>query len=451
MKRWEALCLSVSPARLLRSVVVRNAMSSFLTLGWLSLLSILAIPFYVKLLGVSEWGLVAACASLQLVSNFIDVGFSQIVPRWVAREAHNPAALRSYVALFRKLYLGLGLLMFVLLQAGAGYLAQSWFQVAPNKSHELELAIRIISFQLLFQFMNNLHVGLWHGMQKQVLANISSGGFGTLKHAVTMAALVIGPAQAWLYAAAFSTVALLEILTNAWLVKRLLGVVTLDEGPHRPALMPFLKEVLVLSGGILLGLTVSQMDRLILSRSVSLEDFGVYTVIVTLSLAFLQLQAPLTRAYFPLLVHDIQALGRVSPDHLKRLIAGTLVFSTLPALLACLFAGQLLTWWLQVPKFVELGVRPMQLLLLAVAANTLYGCIYQVMVAAGRSHLVLNFNLAALAVAILVVVTADLTGQAFGLLLGGFIWLTTTFTQLLLGLAWFTLRWSPNLSSFGKT
>ena len=67
MSRWAALCLRFAPSSLLHSVVARNAASNFITLGWLSLLSILAIPVYIKLLGVSEWGLLAACASLQLV------------------------------------------------------------------------------------------------------------------------------------------------------------------------------------------------------------------------------------------------------------------------------------------------------------------------------------------------------------------------------------------------
>lgn len=438
MSRWAALRLRFSPSRLLRSVVARNAASNFITLGWLSLLSMLAIPVYIRLLGVAEWGLVAACASLQLVSNFVDAGFSQIVPRWVAREANNREALRSYVALFRKMYLGLGLLVFTGLQLGAGYLAQSWFQVAPDRSGALELAIRIVAFQMLFQFVNNLHIGLWHGMQKQVLANASSGGFGTLKHAATMAMLFIGPAQAWLYASTFAIVAMVEVLTNARLVRRMLGV-PLPGGPHHVTMKPFLREVSVLSGGILVGLAVSQLDRFILSRSVSLEDFGVYTVVATLALAFLQLQAPLTRAYFPLLVQDIQARGRVSAFHMKRLVSGTLIFSTLPALLASLFAAPLLGIWLHNPRFVELGQRPMQLLLLAVAVNTVYGCVYQVMVAAGRSHLVLKFNLSALAVAGLVVAASVASGQPYGLLLGGFIWLSTTLTQLLLGLAWVTL------------
>lgn len=434
MRHWAVLRLQFSPSRLMHSVVARNAASNFVTLGWLSLLSILAIPIYIKLLGVSEWGLVAACASLQLVSNFVDAGFSQIVPRWVAREVNNPQALHSYVAHFRRMYVGLGLLVFAGLQLGAGYLAQSWFQVAPDRSGALELAIRIVAFQMMFQFVNNLHIGLWHGMQKQVLANASSAGFGTLKHATTMAALFIGPAQAWLYATTFAVVAMLEVLTNAWLARRALGQPPLSTGVHQLTMRPFLKEVSVLSGGILVGLMVSQLDRLILSRSVSLEDFGVYTVIATLALAFLQLQVPFTRAYFPLLVQGIEKDGRVSRSHLKRLLLGTLLGTTLPTLVACMMAPTLLLWWIGDPKVIATGARTLQLILVAVAINSLYGCIYQVIVAAGQSRRILQFNLVALAVTCFVI---WITGPSVGLLLGGFIWISNTLTQLTLGLMWF--------------
>ena len=433
---------------LVRSVVARNIAANFIVIGWLSLLSILAIPVYIKLLGVSEWGIVAACASLQLLFNFIDAGFSQIVPKWVAREANDKVSLRNYVTLFRKVYLGLSILMLAFLQLNAEYLAHSWFQVAPDQSEKLELAIRIIAFQMLFQFVNNLHIGLWHGMQRQVLASLSVGGFGTLKHVATMSVLYFGTADALSYASTFAVAAMLEVVTNAWLVRRMLGSSGKNQSLNLIKLKPFLMEVSVLSGGIVVGLMVSQLDRFILSRTVPLEDFGVYTVVATLALAFLQLQAPITRAYFPLLVQDIQNMGRVSSIRMKRLVRGSLILSTLPALLACLFAAPLLSFWLQDSRFVEVGQRPMQLLLLAVAVNTVYGCIYQVMIASGSSHLVLKFNLVAFAVAGVVATTVTASDSSTGILLGGFIWLAATLTQLLLGLIWFIFyesqRHTPN-------
>ncbi|MBU3670893.1 MAG: hypothetical protein FGM17_09270, partial [Polynucleobacter sp.] len=105
------------------SNVARNTASSFIALGWLSLLSIISIPIYIKLLGVAEWGLVAACASLQILMNFADAGFSQIVPRLAAQEANQPARLSQTILLLRRVYASLGLLIFTILQVFAAYLS----------------------------------------------------------------------------------------------------------------------------------------------------------------------------------------------------------------------------------------------------------------------------------------------------------------------------------------
>lgn len=417
----------------LASLTARNAASSFLALAWLSLLSMLTIPIYIRLLGVSEWGLVAACASLQILSNFIDAGFSQIVPRWAAQEAQHPARLRQHVALFRRLYIGLGLAMFGVLQASAAYLAHQWFQVPVERADALELAIRIVSFQFLFQFINNLHIGVWHGLQRQVLANARACGFGTLKHAAALLALTAGTQQAWVYALAFASVACIEVGANALSVHRMLGNEASSAPDSKVALAPLQKEVSVLSGGILVGLLVSQLDRIILSRTVDVASFGVYTVVATLALAFLQLQAPVTRAFFPLIVRDIQHHGRVSAAHMKALLRGTILSATLPALLACALAPTILELWLHDMSVVQLGTMPLRLLLLAIALNSLYGCIYQVIIAKGQSHQVLQFNLISLMAA---TVTIYLWGMDGELVLGGIIWIAIALTQLLLGTIW---------------
>jgi len=418
----------------LSSQTARNAISSFIALGWLSLLSLITIPIYIRILGVSEWGLVAACASLQIFSNFIDAGFSQIVPRWAAQESQHPARLRRYVVLFQRLYVALGLTMFVMLQASAGYLAHQWFQVQVDRAASLELAIRIVSFQFLFQFVNNLNVGLWHGLQHQVQANVRACFFGTLKHASTLLALTVGLQQAWVYALSFAFVACVELCFNTFSVRRMLGNEKNDVGVDKVHLIPLLKEVFLLSGGILVGLLVSQLDRIILSRSVDVSSFGIYTVISTLAFAFLQLQTPITRAYFPLMVRDIQKQGYISNFHMKRLLTGTILASSLPALLAFVFAPHILEFWLRDPEVINVGTMPLRLLLLAVALNSLYGCIYQVIIARGCSQLVLQFNMISLVIAFLVVF---FFGVEKGLLLGGVIWISNTITQISLGALWF--------------
>jgi O-antigen/teichoic acid export membrane protein len=415
------------------SLTARNTASSFAALIWLNLLALITIPIYINVLGVSEWGLVAACASLQILLNFVDAGLGQIVPRWVAREADHSGRLRQHVNLFKYFYVVLGLGIFILLQIAASFLAHEWFKVSVDKADALELAIRIVSFQFLFQFVNNIHIGLWNGLQRQVLANLRACGFGTFKHVTALTALLLVAPQAWVYALAFAFVACVECCANALSVRSLMNKQYANAAAEKVALVPLLKDVSVLSGGILVGVLVSQIDRIILSRTVDVGLFGIYTTVSTLALAFLQLQVPVTRACFPLLAREIYLDGRASSRLMRKMFAGTLITCAVPALLTSVFASEILNLWLNDPIIVRNGSATLRMLLIAIAVNSLYGCIYQIIVAKGLSHIVLKINLICLVGAALAVY---LVGSSYGILLGSTIWLTSSTIQLFLGAAW---------------
>ncbi len=416
---------------------MRNATSSMFALVWLNLLSILAIPIYIKILGVSEWAIVAACVSLQIIANFVDAGFSQIVPRWIAREVGNRLALHSLIVVFSKIYSVLALAILVFLQLSANYLSHDWFDIEPQRADRLELAIHIVAFQIFFQFLNNLPIGFWHGTQQQVIANFRTCMFGTLKHVITITMLLFFAAEAYAYATCFAVIAMAELFFNGRSLWRILRRQSDDETvAFNP--ISFLREVSVLSGAIIVGLLVSQIDRVVLSRSVPIEIFGIYSLIIAVSMAFLQLQIPFTRAYLPIFAEDYKKHGAISPIHIKKLVVITSVAAVLPTIIAIIFAGYILQIWLGNSYIVKVGTHPLQLLLLAVAVNSLYGCVYQVIIASGKSHIVMKFNLVALLVALLVVAIA---GTSKGLMLGGLIWLSTTITQLVLGIGWLALTY----------
>lgn len=419
----------------MRSPATKNAVSSFVSLFWLNALSVLAIPVYVKLLGTGSWGIVAACSSLQLLFTFIDLGFSQIVPRWVAREANSPSLLRQYIRVFQMVYGALAVTGFVVIQAAAWPLGHLWFNVPSDQAGTLVLCIRLIAFQLLFQFANNLYVGIWHGLQLQVQANLRTCLFGTLKHAVAILALVFVAANPVLYALMFAAVALAELATSVVATRRRGLLASASDASTAPLeTRLFFREAAVLSIGIIVGLGVSQMDRIVLSRIVSVDSFGVYVVVFNLAMAFLALQAPLTRAYFPVLVQDVKLHGRPNPATLKRLVVGNTLVCILPALAVAACADKVLRLWVHNEHFVELGTLPLRLLLVATCFNVLYNCFYQVIVAQGSAHVVLKLNLACLAVG---VATAAVFAGRADLMVGGLIWIATTSTQLALGIAWY--------------
>ena len=423
-----------------KSRIARNAASGFAAMVFLSALSLVTIPLYVRLLGKDQWGIIAACASLQMVFSFVDSGFSQIVPRWVAQHAGDAARLRGYTALFARTYLAMGAATLVALQLGANALATSWFKVPTQSVGDMELAVRLIALQLAFQFLNSLSISVWGGLQQQWQSSWRTCLFAALKHGVALTALLSTGPRAWAYAAAFASVSLAELLINASAIRRQFPA--LPATAARPSqgylpLLPFWREVSLMSMGVVVGLAASQLDRVVLSRSASVAEFGVYVVVANLAFAFLQLPAPLARAFFPRLVNEVAAQGAVTRRTFGLFAGSTIVAGALPAMVASLYADALIAAWLHDPHFVVVGTIPLRLLLWSVAINVCYGCIYQLIVAHGKSRLVLRFNLVALAFGCLVVLV---DGAGESIVLGGHIWLASTSTQLFLGLSWLLLQ-----------
>ncbi|MCO7557853.1 oligosaccharide flippase family protein [Metapseudomonas otitidis] len=427
--------VSTISSRLRKSPVAVNTAYGFLSLGWTSLLSVISVPIYISILGHEEWGVVAACLSLQLLANFADSGFSQIVPRWIAKESKSAEMVSEYMKLFRGLYFIIALILLVSIQLLSGAMATSWFNVPIERVAELEFCLRVVSVQLFFQFLNNLNVGYWNGTQNQARIFFHTCSFVTLKHAVTILLLYFWGGSAIGYVIGFCIVACLELLFNTYSV----GQGFLWGGSFIRRVRDytfFLKEVSSLSGGIMIGLLVSQLDRIVLSKVLPAEQFGVYVVVLTLSQAFLQLQSPVNRAFFPVLVKGVSERNTMFWRSFGRFVVGVMLTATVPTLVAILFAGWILNTWLGNKFFVENGTFALQLLLLGVAINTLYGCIYQLMVASGRSSLVFKFNLASLVVLAIVVLSS---WEGLVISSGGYMWVLWNSVLLLLGLGWLIL------------
>ncbi|WP_344672484.1 hypothetical protein [Sphingorhabdus rigui] len=424
--------------------MVRNATSSMFALVWLNLLSILAIPLYIKILGVSEWGIVAACVSLQIIANFVDAGFSQIVPRWVATAAGNIKLLRSYLILFRRIFFVLALFIFILLQSSASYLAHDWFVTSLAEAEALELAIRIFAFQLFFQFINSLYIGFWFGMAQQVAVNARTCLFGTIKHVVAISVLFFIQSAPWLYTLIFAAVAFLELAANFQILERVLRD---DAGSHAETavfneklkLNHFLKEVLILSVSIIIGLSASQLDRIVLSATLSVKELGIYAVMFSVAAAVLQLQSPWMKANFPNLVKNVKENTFPTASQFLIIISGCLVFGLLPCFIVYTYCDLILDIWLNNNDLRDAGKPVLKILMISIGLNSIYSVLYQIIIASSKDKIVLAINIFSTGTTLVFIIFAD---ENLGVLLGGYIWLVLTTSQLICGLIWLLMQFN---------
>jgi len=398
-------------------------------------MSIALIPFYLKWLGSEQWGVVAICMAIQGILGILDAGLGQIMPRDVARVSADTVARVHVFRVFSSAYFVLALAGLILGQIFAHWLAKSWFGQGQSMGEEGELALRFVFCQFFFQFANNAHIGYWNGIQAQATANFRQCFFGSIKHAGALISVYAWKPNAIAYILPFFIFSAAEYFFNRRSVTGSLKGVVL----RRLSITDFkvlAREAGALAFGVVIGMLVSQMDRIVLSRAVGAADFGRYVIVANLGLALMQLQYPLLRAFFP----KIASEGGNRNFWLLGL--AVLFLCAVPCLCIVAFAPLLLQVWTGNELLVMSGTAPFRLIVGAVMVNAFYHLIYQRIVLCGKGRLVVMINVVGL---IVVASLLFLFAPKYGILMGGVAWLVGSISQFVFGLAWVLKssgRWS---------
>lgn len=415
--------------RIFSSQVGQNIITNYLAVVWMGGLSLALIPLYIKRLGSDQWGVVAICMAIQGFLGLLDAGLGQIMPRDIARVVGDQGAVVRVFRVFSRSYLGLGLIGLLLGQVGVHWLIARWFNQGQGVAEGADLALRLVLVQFFFQFANNAHTGYWNGLQAQKLANFRQCAFGTAKHAGALALVYMWRADALAYLMPFALFSALEWWGNRRTVLGGFGDFV-DGGVSVADFHALAREAGVLALGVLIGMLVSQVDRIVLSRSVDVASYGRYVIVANLGLAFMQLQYPLMRAFFPRIVRtDVSSIFSSQ----WQLGLGVFLLCVLPCGLVAALAPWLLQFWLGDPQIIAEGVAPLRLIIGAVAVNAVYHLIYQYILVKGQGRLVLLINVVALAV---VTPITFLAAQKYGIVAGGLAWMLGAIVQFGFGVLW---------------
>lgn len=407
--------------------VARNILANYLGVVWLGGLSLLLIPVYSRMLGPSQWGLVAFCMTVQGFMTLLDAGLSQIMPRDIAAAGDSHEERERLYASFQVLYSCLGAIGAVAGCLSIPLITKYWIGDIEHPAGT-EFALVAVLVQFLFQFSNNANIGYWNGTQQQAIANLRQVLFTTLKHVCAIVSVAFISQSALAYLGPFALVAGLEFLSNR---HKLIHAEKMARPSivERAELLDLLKRVGVISIGVIVGMSVSQLDRLFMSKFLNIELFGKYVIVTSLGLAFFQFQYPIVRAIFPSIVRD----NGLKLKALAKNIGLVSFFCVLPAVIVAVFADQVLFLWTKDAALLADRAALLRLILLAVAINAYYNLIYQYMLASGAGGAILKFNLLVIATCCIYIY---LFGTSMGLIGGGGIWLVASVTQLILGVFW---------------
>jgi len=374
-----------------------NLLANLAGTGWLALSSLILAPLYIHLLGIESYALIGFYFVLQAALQIFDFGLGPMLNREMARYLAQPERTSSVRAFVRKLefgYWALGILIGGCIWILTPFIANSWFEAASLSKSVIQQCLYLVAVITAVQWPITLYESGLIGLQRQVRLNSLQIMMITLRSlGVVLVLLFIAPdiRLYFVWQLIFSIFQLVTLRVTFW---RCLPPSTraaqINDGGFRAAW----RFALGMSGVNIAGLLLLQFDKIVLSWSLALEEFGYYVLATSVASALIVIIASVFNTTFPrfsaLSAKDLPEQSRLFYHQSSQLMA--VLVLPVGVTLAC-FANELIALWLR-DDSVTVAVAPIAQLL--IIGTMLYGLRYvsfTVQLASGWTSLAFWLNL----------------------------------------------------------
>lgn len=329
--------------------VRKNLVGNYVGQGWATFIGLVFIPVYIHYLGVEGYGLIGFYGLLQTVFVLVDSGLSTAVAREVARCHAKVATSSSFPIAFGKIewiYVAIALSFAMLIWISSGWISQNWVSAKQVQVDTVKQSVGWMAAAVGLLMQESLYRAVMVGSQRQALLNVFLVSSSTARALGALTLLVWFSADVVGYFIWQTAVSVITVVMMGTIARR-----QLKSYPHVSSHEPgYLKTVWNFSSGTLattvLAVILTQTDKLLLSKLLSLEAFGYYTLAATVAAAIYQFVKPITQAYYPRYA-ELVAAGKV--DELAATYhrsAQLCALATLPVTALLVFFGnQLLFAW----------------------------------------------------------------------------------------------------------
>jgi O-antigen/teichoic acid export membrane protein len=281
----------------------QNILSNFLGQGWSFLVGMIAVPFYIRFLGIEGYGLVGFYGALRAVFNsFLDFGLTLTINREIARYSASPAKIaqtRDLVRTLEVVYWVIGLVLGLLVCLGAPLISNYWLNSETIPASMIENVIIIMGIITFIQWPLTFYQGGLIGLQKIVLLNGVNVTVATLRG-------VGGVLAVWLFSPpviAFFVwqviLSLIQLAMTTYLLWHNLPAGNQAPRFRKKIVTEVWRFALGMSGTSFFSFFLGQADKIILSKLLSLENFGYYSLAVTLNEQLQMVNAQIVQPLFP--------------------------------------------------------------------------------------------------------------------------------------------------------
>lgn len=380
------------------SVIKKNIIANFVGNVWQALMGLAFIPLYIKFMGVESYGLIGIFATLQAVFVLLDMGLSATLTREIARLSVLPCKQKEMRDLVRSLeiiYWCVAVFIGIIVIALSPFVAHHWVQAGRLSSQSIEQALGIMGLAMALQWPASFYSGGLMGLQRQVLLNAINIGASTLRStgAVLVLWLVSPTIQgffSWQIVGSIINTGLLAF----FLWRRLPSTDERGASFQRKIFADVWRFAAGMSGITFLAVMLTQLDKIVLSKMLSLELFGYYALANTVAMNLYRIISPISMGVYPRITQLVSLGEEVELKQMYHKSCQFMSVAVLPvAVVVAMFSYEILLIWTQNPVTAEKSHVLVSILICGTALNGLMNVPYGLQLAHGWIKLAFHANL----------------------------------------------------------
>lgn len=417
----------------------KNLLAGVANSVWTALIGLAVTPLFLKYLGMEAYGLIGFFLTTQALFQLLDMGLAPTINREVARYSAtgNVQEAGKLLHTLAVVYWSVAGVIALSIMALAPLIAEYWLQPKHLAQQTIEHAVMLMGLVVACRWPIGLYQGALIGAQRLTVSSgvsITMATFGNLG-AVAVLAFVSPTIEAFFTWQACA--GLIYAATMRWAAWRIIGRIKearFDIGK----LKQIWRFSVGMSGIALSGLVFTQLDKVILSKMLGLEEFGQYMLATVVVSGLYALIMPTFNVVYPRMSTLVATGETAKLTDLYRL--GTRMFATVifpVAMLLAVFSEDLVRVWTGDPGIASSVAPVISLLVIGSALNGVMFFPYALQLAYGMTWIPNTINIVLMC---FLGPSIILLAQAHGALGGAMAWLASEVAYVMLG-PWLTHRY----------
>lgn len=262
------------------------------------------VPLYVRYMGAEAYGLVGFFAMLQAIFQLLDMGLTPTMARETARfngGAIDALALRRLLRALEGVFIGIAVFGAGAIIICSGGIATSWLKVQELPLVEVRRAVTLIAVIIALRWVCGLYRGVINGFEQMVWLSGFNSAIATARFVLVIPVFVYVGTTPGVFFSYQLIIAVIEVFVLAARTYHHLPKVA--AGQRTPWQWEPVHNVLKFSLSMAftssVWVLVTQSDKLVLSKLLSLTDYAYFTLAVLVASGIYQLYTPITGVMLP--------------------------------------------------------------------------------------------------------------------------------------------------------